>query len=75
MESGEFACLSGTELVSICRFYGGMEGCDGPARRAELVVKDWLMGMGVRGERRELQKRFEAGRRDAILKPVEGDGV
>lgn len=52
-----------------------MEGCDGPVRRAELVVKDRPNGMGVRGERQELQKRFEAGRRDAILKPADGDGV
>lgn len=48
---------------------GGMEGCDGPFRRAELVVKD------LREERQELQKRLKAGRRDAILKPADGDGV
>lgn len=49
-----------------------MEEYHGPRRRAELLVKDRLMEMGWERRRQELQKRVEAGRRDAIVKCADG---
>lgn len=76
MEIWEIACFGGRTQSVCVGFIGIWKGYNAPFRRVELVVNDRLMAMGVERRRRELQKRVEAGRRDAIFdtrrQPIKG---